>query len=277
MKSSRSLRFSRLAVLMGALMGANLANATIVQVQTVMGDFEVNLYDEATPETVANFLAYVEAEAYNDSFMHRSMPDFVLQGGGFYYDREDEKVKSIPAEDPVVNEPVFSNRRGTIAMAKLGSDPNSATNQWFFNLKSNHSNLDVQNGGFTVFGEVVGDGMDVVDAMAELPRFAFDKEFGNLPLRNYGDDEVADKVTVTNEHLVMIHNIQVLDASPDTAADLDPVPNTLIDDVGDGDSNSDSGGSGSLGWLSLMLLVGLGWKRLGKREKEIVSVGQVSA
>lgn len=241
--------------------GATAANATTVQFQTVMGDFEVNLYDEATPKTVANFLAYIEDEAYNNSFFHRSVPDFIIQGGGFVYDLEDDQADPIVKKGEVANEPVYSNRRGTIAMAKVGSDPNSATNQWFFNLKDNQANLDVQNAGFTVFGEVVGNGMDVIDAIAELPRYRISAEvFTDVPLRSYTDEDIANEVAVSDEHLVIVTSIQVLDADPDTASDLDPVPNTLIDkvneDQGDSDSGGDSGG-GSLGWMSLLLLAGL--------------------
>lgn len=253
----KSLGVSSLACGWAMLLGASVANATTVQFQTVMGDFEVNLYDEATPETVANFLAYIEEEAYNDSFFHRSMPNFILQGGGFVYDLEDDEADPIAKKETVDNEPVYSNRRGTIAMAKVGNDPNSATNQWFFNLKDNHANLDVQNGGFTVFGEVVGDGMDVIDAIADLPRYHLGGVFSDLPLRNYTEDDLEDKVPVSDDHLVIVTSIQVLDADPDTAADLDPVPNTLIDQLDDDEGNSSSGG-GSFGWLSLMLLAGLG-------------------
>lgn len=245
----------------GAMMmlGSQTALATTVQFQTVMGDFEVNLYDETTPKTVANFLAYVESEAYNMTFIHRSVPDFILQGGGYIYDEEEEKAVAIKAEDPVSNEPVWSNRRGTIAMAKMGGDANSATSEWFFNLDNNHQNLDVQNGGFTVFGEVVGDGMDVLDAIADLPRYNLGGVYKNLPLRNYTEEEVEDEEPITPEHLVAITSIQVLDASPDTAADLDPVPNTLIDEKDDGQKDSSS--SGSAGWLYLVLLMGLGVAR----------------
>ncbi len=71
----------------------------------------------------------------------------------------------------VTNEPELSNVRGTIAMAKLGTDPNSATNQWFISLADNSANLDVQNDGFTVFGIVMDNGMDIVDVIVALGRF----------------------------------------------------------------------------------------------------------
>jgi peptidyl-prolyl cis-trans isomerase A (cyclophilin A) len=247
-----TITITRLLLLSAAVMSATFANATIVQFQTVKGDFEVNLYDEATPETVKNFLSYVESGAYQDTFIHRSVPGFIVQGGGYFYDFEAETLETIPADDPVINEPKFSNRRGTIAMAKLGNDPNSATVQWFINLSNNHANLDVQNGGFTVFGEVVGNGMEVVDAIADVNIMRFRGAFSDIPLRDYNESDAEDEVLVTHEHLVMVHNIVVLDASPDSAADLNPVPNTLI---GEGSS---SGGSASWWLLALMMLAGLG-------------------
>lgn len=127
-----------------------LSQATTVQIQTVMGDLEVNLFDKDTPATVANFLAYVNAGAYTDSIIHRSVPNFIVQGGGFKYNDAWPPV-GIAQNPAVINEPLFSNVRGTIAMAKLGNNPNSATNQWFINLKDNSANLDRQNSGFTVF------------------------------------------------------------------------------------------------------------------------------
>lgn len=154
------------------------ASATVARMQTVKGVIDVQLYDTATPLTVANFIKYVKANAYTDSFFHRSMAGFVIQGGGFTWKTSVAAVKTYAA---VKNEysKTRSNLRGTIAMAKLGGDPNSATSQWFFNLANNSANLDNQNGGFTVFGKVLGAGMTTVDAIAALPKANLGAAFFN--------------------------------------------------------------------------------------------------
>lgn len=136
--------------------------------ETSLGNFCVELFDDVAPQTVNNFLTYVNGGDYDNTFIHRSVPGFVVQGGGFFYSSTQGAV-AVPADAPVVNEFNRSNVRGTIAMAKLGGNPNSATNEWFFNLVDNGglpAQLDTQNGGFTAFGRVVGNGMAVVDAMA---------------------------------------------------------------------------------------------------------------
>ncbi len=145
--------------------------ATVVRLQTVLGLVDIQLYDSQAPLTVANFLRYVNSGAYNNSFIHRSVPGFVIQGGGYVYDSAG--LKSVTVAAPVANEfsATRSNLRGTIAMAKVGGNPDSATSQWFFNLADNNNpadpnSLDTQNGGFTVFGRVTGNGMAVVDAIA---------------------------------------------------------------------------------------------------------------
>jgi cyclophilin family peptidyl-prolyl cis-trans isomerase len=96
------------------------------------------------------------------------VPNFVVQGGGFK--PAPPNFTRIPTDPSPTNEPGIQHIRGTIAMAKLGSDPNSATDQWFVNLKDNSAELDDQNGGFTAFGRVCGNGLTVVDAIAALPR-----------------------------------------------------------------------------------------------------------
>lgn len=232
----------------GSLLLSQAASATTVQFQTVMGDFEVNLFDKTTPKTVENFLAYVKEEAYKNTVIHRSVPGFVIQGGGYHYQAKQPPLAAIPQKAKVQNEPVYSNLRGTIAMAKLGSDANSATNQWFISLADNSANLDKQNGGFAVFGQVTGNGMAVVDTIAAVNRFTIG-DFAGFPLRNYSTQDNKDNVPITDSHLVMIQNIIILNGDPGTADSLTPAKNTLITQ-----KDKSGGGSGSTGLFSLLML-----------------------
>lgn len=236
---------------LGLLSISSFSYATTVQIQTVLGDFEVNLYDKKTPETVKNFLSYVNAGSYKDTVIHRSVKDFMIQGGGFKYTGTPSvtpPLAPVAAKAPVKNEATLSNVRGTIAMAKLGNNPNSATNQWFINIRDNSSNLDIQNSGFTVFGEVTGNGMAIVDAIAAL------KIHGNLaplplnelPLRAYTSGAIDDK------HLVMITGIVVLNPSPDTADALNPPPSKRLNNGGG--KKSSGGSTGALLIAGLLLL-----------------------
>jgi peptidyl-prolyl cis-trans isomerase A (cyclophilin A) len=245
-----------------AALWAPAANATIVQFQTVLGTFEVNLYDQSTPATVANFLAYVNAGAYDNAVFHRVVNGFVAQGGGYTYEGTDT-LAPIVQNAAVVNEPAFSNVRGTIAMAKLSGNANSATNQWFINLGNNSANLDAQNGGFTVFGQVIGNGMDVLDAINALPKFAFASPFDTIPLRDYTTQNATDGVEITDRHLVLVTAIVVLDGAANTAAGLSPVPNTLINapPATPPPASSDGGGGGAMGLGSLLALGVLGMLR----------------
>ncbi len=241
----------------------NSASATVVRVETVLGDFDINLYDNATPATVTNFLAYVQNGAYADSIFHRSVPGFILQSGGFRTDLN-AQISDIPTNPAVTNEPVYSNIRGTIAMAKLGNDPNSATSQWFINLANNAANLDGQNGGFTVFGEVTGNGMDIIDAIAALPRFAFAAPLGELPLQNYSADDFTNNVAVDNSHLIIVSAMTVIDTTVDSAgaAGLNPTPTTAGGTGGGTNTGGGSGGGGSLSLFALLGLLSLSGRRL---------------
>lgn len=182
------------------------ALASDVTMQTPFGPIEIELFDQATPNTVANFLHYVNDGSYENSFIHRSVPGFVVQGGGYFYAPPGADV--IPAGDPIKNEAGISNTRGTIAMAKQPGDPDSATTQWFFNLDDNSSQLDSSNGGFTVFGQVKGSGMDVIDEIADLTVWDAGGAFGELPLINY-----PGSGPVTTDNLVMIEIEETSDFS----------------------------------------------------------------
>src|SRR5581483_564104 len=102
---------------------------------------------------------YITSNRFDNSIFHRLASGFVLQGGGFTFFNDangNGAIGEIITDPAVQNEFGESNVQGTIAMAKLGNDPNSATSQFFFNLANNSANLDNQNGGFTVFGRING-------------------------------------------------------------------------------------------------------------------------
>ncbi len=140
----------------------------------------LELFDD-TPVTQANFLNYVNDGDYDGVIMHRLVAGFVLQGGGFDLD-----LNAIENDGTIVNEFNRSNVRGTLAMAKVGNDPDSATNQFFFNLADNSGTpplgLDYQNGGFTVFARVLGNGMTLIDALAGLPTINLGSPFDEIPV-----------------------------------------------------------------------------------------------
>lgn len=156
-------------------------------IATPLGDIPIELYPETAPLTVQNFLAYADSGDYDGALIHRSVPGFVIQGGGFR--QVGAGYAAIPTDPPVPNEACLSNTLGTLAMARLGGQPNSATSQWFVNL-ANNTNLDSVDGGFTAFGRVTGNGMAVAFALAALPRFdalaylelPFNQIFRELPL-----------------------------------------------------------------------------------------------
>ncbi len=236
-----------------------IADATIVEFQTVMGDFEVNLYDNATPETVANFLDYINNGSYNGSILHRSIANFIVQGGGFSFNTLTGQIDMIAANAAVVNEPEFANVRGTIAMAKQAGNPNSATNQWFFNLADNTANLDTQNGGFTAFGEVVGNGMDVVDAIAALQTFDLGGALSETPLRG---DTTNNPLDDTN--YIIVTAVIISDSTVDSAgaAGLNPTPTTANPGGGGTVPPATGGGGGTFGILGLFgLLLAYRFKR----------------
>ena len=173
---------SILAVLSTAILSAGIA-VRVAQADTIVqfdlngsvngtngpvSSFQVQLFDSQAPITVANFVRYVDNRLYDNTIIHRNVQDFVMQGGGFTPKVTGGIVTSldqIATYGAIQNEfsSTRSNIRGTIAMAQLANAPNSATSQWFVNLNDNSHNLDVQNGGFTVFGQVIGDGMTLID------------------------------------------------------------------------------------------------------------------
>lgn len=181
-----------------------------VRLSTVSGEIDLALFGPQKPITVANFLNYVDQGRYfiidptngqlASSFVHRSVPGFIIQGGGYLGTVNPSPSPAPPTQPTAVlpfpaiqNEPGISNKRGTIAMAQVGSDANSATSQWFINLADNGGaphNLDIRSnnaGPYTVFGKVVHNTMNAVDLIAGLPLYngGTGGPFESLPVRNY--------------------------------------------------------------------------------------------
>lgn len=185
---------------------------------TTAGIVDVILYSLATPKTVNNFLDYIDAGKYNDTFFHRAQSSasgnlYIVQGGGFAYTPANKftQVVTFPA---VQNEPGISNREGTIAMAKLGGDPNSATSQFFVNLDNvNASNLDAQNGGFTVFGRIAGNGLAVMKSIMNLQRKNYTVTFGTTPI-SLTDVPVTTATTATDIEPQYLVKLTTVDAAP---------------------------------------------------------------
>lgn len=193
--------YSLLLALTAALAQADL----LARFRTGAGDIVVQLYEHEKPITVANFVKLAEAGAYQNCFFHRCVPGFIVQGGGFSTVNPASTnlfLSYVPTPNfgAITNEysigAHYSNVYGTIAMAKVAGNPDSATSQWFFNLADNSENLDSQNGGFTVFGRVVS-GFNVLQAfntlsmsngIVDLTQFygAGASAFSDLPVRYPG-------------------------------------------------------------------------------------------
>jgi len=219
-------------------------SAAIVGLDTAQGTMLLEMLPNAAPNSVTNFLNYVSDGDYNSSIIHRSIPSFIVQGGGFATPSTTlnsvNDLTSIPTNPAIVNEFDVSNTRGTVAMAKLGGDPDSATSQWFVNLADNASNLDAQNGGFTVFAQVLD--MSVPDAIAAVDRQNLGGAFTDLPVapgntlvvisEAFGDGVVSGRVYV-DENLSGL-----FDAGEQTLQGLTVYSDTDGDDVLDADEFS---------------------------------------
>ena len=149
------------AVAASAMAIALPAFAQKVKLATSEGDIVVELDAAKAPKSVANFVEYVKAGHYNGTVFHRVISTFMIQGGGM---TADLKEKPTRAPIPLESRNGLTNQRGTVAMART-SDPNSATSQFFINVKDNDFLNQPQSrdgNGYAVFGKVV-EGMDVVD------------------------------------------------------------------------------------------------------------------
>ena len=184
--------FRRLALILAfctLLCGSATAGPPIARFQSALGDFDVLLDPVAAPVSVANFAAYANRGAYDTTIIHRSTTKNpadiqIVQGGGF--ELVSNMLVPVTTDPPILLEAGMSNSRGTLAMART-PDPNSATSQWYFNI-ANNTGLDFD---YAVFGQTLGVGQSVLDAIGAVPTYdkrlqLQDGAFGQLPL--FGPD-----------------------------------------------------------------------------------------
>ena len=150
----------------------------VVELETTLGTIRIALYKAQAPLSVDNFMKYVRAHHYDGTIFHRVIPGFMVQGGGFTPDLK-EKATRPPVRNEARNG--LRNSRGTVAMARTG-DPDSATSQFFVNVRDNHRlDFGIGGAGYAVFGEVV-EGMEVVDKIVAVPTTTRGNDFKDIPI-----------------------------------------------------------------------------------------------
>ena len=175
-----------ITIFLGGSAVAEDINPKIV-LETSKGKIVLELYPDNAPETVKNFLSYVDAKYYDGTIFHRVIPGFMIQGGGF----TPGMVRKPPTGAPIKNEADtgLKNDRGTISMARTG-DPHSATSQFFINSKNNdflnYKSKTQQGWGYAAFGKVI-EGMKTVDAISAV------KTTSRAPFRDVPAEPVVIK------------------------------------------------------------------------------------
>jgi len=163
----KKLTIACLMLITGIISSVAMAANPQVKLETSHGDIVLSLDAQAAPESVANFVLYVEDGFYNGTVFHRVIKDFMIQGGGF-----EQGMKKKETRAPIKNEANngLKNLRGSIAMARTG-DPHSATAQFFINTVDNsfldHTGQNSRGWGYAVFGKVIS-GMETVDRIRNL-------------------------------------------------------------------------------------------------------------
>jgi cyclophilin family peptidyl-prolyl cis-trans isomerase len=170
------------------------ATNPVVELETTAGLIKIELYPDAAPKTVANFVQYVKDKFYDGTQFHRVIDGFMIQGGGFTPEFSQKPTRPpVPIEAESSSKAGLLNVPGTVAMART-SDPNSATSQFFINVNDNKSlNYSPTNPGYTVFGKVVS-GMDVVTKIAKSATGSGGQ---------FGKDVPVEKVIIKSAKLIM--------------------------------------------------------------------------
>lgn len=203
MRDSHALKSLSLGITATAslLLGNQSLAGTIVSVQTSLGEFYVEVDEQAAPITAGNFLNYVRNDRYDHTFVHGATGNSVIRGGGFNW--EGCGAAPIETDDAIPKEDTgLSNLNGTIAALRPSQEIDGATSQWFINL-GDAPVLDTLDGGYAVFGKVLGNGIDVVRAISVSTPIRLAGLFLETPSINY-NEEFLDCQQFSRDNLIQI-------------------------------------------------------------------------
>lgn len=194
----------------------------IVQFTTSLGRINVELQAAEAPKNVANFLSYVAKTSYDNTLIHRvdnlsAVVPSIVQGGGYPATPLPPAPTAIDRNAPVSLEYRLPLARGTLAAWHSPNDPNGATSEWFFNVLDNSAALGpTTDGGYTVFGKVLGTGMTVVDQIAQTPILnVLGTSFTKLPVRNYS----STLTQLSSANYVVVNSVRVIPIYPPALGD----------------------------------------------------------
>lgn len=194
----------------------------IVQFNTTLGRVNVELQANEAPRNVTNFLSYVAKTSYDNTLIHRvdtlsAVVPSIVHGGGFAATTIPPAPVSIARNPAVPLEYRLPHARGTLAAFHAPNDPNGATSEWFFNVLDNSAALGpTTDGGYTVFGRVIGTGMAVVDQIAQVPTFSVGgTTFSKFPVRNFA----ATLTQLTSANFVTVNTVRVIPIYPPALGD----------------------------------------------------------
>jgi cyclophilin family peptidyl-prolyl cis-trans isomerase len=196
----------------------------VVQFDTVLGKFNVELLANDAPQSVANFLSYVDGSAYGGTIIHRALAldppgSRIVQGGGY-----DLVGTAIARKPSIPLEYKLPNIRGTLAMART-QDANSATSEWFFNVDDNTDVLGANNnGGFAVFARVIGSGMSVVEAISAVQSYNAGGVFTAIPLR----DIQPGQTNILPQNLIIVNSVSRLPTYPTSSSTASVVTYSVL-------------------------------------------------
>jgi len=216
------------------LNGTTLQFHTNFSTEGVGENFFVEVYNDqnqtnkTTPITSNNFIEYVSDGSYDKTLIHRLVSDFVIQGGGYTWPNLPTNQSGgyplpVSSKGEIINEPINSNLMGTIAMAKVSGQPNSATSEWFLNLSDN-KNLDSQNEGFAVFGHLLGDSIENPLLLNNQSIYSVSYNEVGLTLPEIPLINVQDNI-INSTNYFAIHSISTISQRP---GEIENVFNVIV-------------------------------------------------